>query len=407
MPPYCVTYDRPQSEEGTCPLQTGSGFVSGVHPSVAVSESFTFADLMRGAAVHPAGPLSKPRTLQPTRVHEAYSVPIQMLHCDRSNKTQWWRGPSGFSISVSQDIHSSYAASHAYELLQYMEHKIHSELFNVVVPLAGNAILTSSCRPAFHYRALDAHCRTTRDGNEEIALESHCDASDAARPRAARARQLANCGRSRERALFQVIKSANGDWGGRPATPAPVRAVRNEELKKNGHTPFIDKIFNLQNTQEFANYISQKDIRRTSEMYDDRTGKKLVVNLQKPRLVDSAIPSVFPNCPSYLSAPGHSRESLEEKRSRIENKNLELVLRESVRSHIEYEKKYVFKNFSEFLECLSKCEVNKEWTVINKGNIVIFAIISVHTIPEITASATFDQNLELKLFRNGIELKNS
>ncbi|GBP97912.1 THAP domain-containing protein 2 [Eumeta japonica] len=122
---------------------------------------------------------------------------------------------------------------------------------------------------------------------------------------------------------------------------------RNEELKKKWtHAIHRQNFQPTKHSRVCELHFTEKDIRRTSEMYDDRTGKKLVVNLQKPRLVDSAIPSVFPNCPSYLSAPGHSRESLEEKRSRIENKNLELVLRESVRSHIEYEKKYVFKNFN-------------------------------------------------------------
>lgn len=67
----------------------------------------------------------------------------------------------------------------------------------------------------------------------------------------------------------------------------------------------------------------------------------------------------------------------------------------------------MFKSYSEFLVCLSNCDIGKEWTVVHKGNVVIFAIISLSStsIPDISISATFDHNLELKLYQNHCELR--
>lgn len=64
-------------------------------------------------------------------------------------------------------------------------------------------------------------------------------------------------------------------------------------------------------------HFTEEDIRRTSEMYDPKTGRKIVADLEIPRLRDGVIPSVFPNCPSYLSSSTNSRESVEQKRREI------------------------------------------------------------------------------------------
>nr|CAI5839421.1 unnamed protein product [Callosobruchus analis]CAI5839423.1 unnamed protein product [Callosobruchus analis] len=48
-------------------------------------------------------------------------------------------------------------------------------------------------------------------------------------------------------------------------------------------------------------HLVETDILHTTSEVDWQTGKTLTVNLKKPKLKPIAIPSIFPNAPSYLS----------------------------------------------------------------------------------------------------------
>ena len=61
---------------------------------------------------------------------------------------------------------------------------------------------------------------------------------------------------------------------------------------------------------------------RTS-YFDQKTGKKLQVALQKPQLRDDAVPSNFPGYPQYMTKKVSNRESPTEKRHRLESRAAE------------------------------------------------------------------------------------
>ena len=61
----------------------------------------------------------------------------------------------------------------------------------------------------------------------------------------------------------------------------------------------------------------------------------IAVKLQKTYLHDGAIPTIFPNCPSYLSSLNISREALDS-RIRLENSALKNTLNQSITDDLAY-----------------------------------------------------------------------
>nr|CAI5840195.1 unnamed protein product [Callosobruchus analis] len=73
-------------------------------------------------------------------------------------------------------------------------------------------------------------------------------------------------------------------------------------------------------------HFVETDILHTTSEVDWKTGKTLTVKLKKPKLKPNAIPSIFPNAPSYLSKTVFVREDPVEKRQRLEASYIQKVL---------------------------------------------------------------------------------
>lgn len=104
----------------------------------------------------------------------------------------------------------------------------------------------------------------------------------------------------------------------------------------------------------------------------DNTGEKLEVPLKKIRLIEGAIPTIFPNCPQYLSVPSTSRESTQERITRKENESLHLAIQQSIATKKEYDEEHVFSNFCELVQCLKIFKIPSEWTFTIKEDSVLF-----------------------------------
>lgn len=105
------------------------------------------------------------------------------------------------------------------------------------------------------------------------------------------------------------------------------------------------------------------DFVTTSTYRDEKTGRVFEVPLQLRRLKSGAIPSLFLNCPSYLSRPTTVvREGPEEKRLRLEGESLQEAIRQSVEAHEEEKKKNDISTFDDLLTALTSFQTNTFWT---------------------------------------------
>lgn len=65
-------------------------------------------------------------------------------------------------------------------------------------------------------------------------------------------------------------------------------------------------------------HFRPEDIGWETSFYDEQTGRRITAKLKNPFLRDGAVPSLLPNCPSYLSSKTQWRESPERKKMRLE-----------------------------------------------------------------------------------------
>ncbi|KAH8037544.1 hypothetical protein HPB51_013334 [Rhipicephalus microplus] len=78
-------------------------------------------------------------------------------------------------------------------------------------------------------------------------------------------------------------------------------------------------------------HFAPTDFLRTATYTDARTGKVIEVPLERVRLKETAVFSVFANCPKYMSRPTPSaREAPEEKKVRLEAASLRTAIELSV-----------------------------------------------------------------------------
>ncbi|KAH7971855.1 hypothetical protein HPB52_003478 [Rhipicephalus sanguineus] len=107
---------------------------------------------------------------------------------------------------------------------------------------------------------------------------------------------------------------------------------------------------------------------RTSSYVDSKTGNVVEAKLKIARLIPEAVPSVFPNCPAYLSAPATatSREAPSEKTMRLETASLREAIAASLQTHEEEESTNNIDTFQALLERVPEIKVSSFWNVISR-----------------------------------------
>ncbi|KAH6939767.1 hypothetical protein HPB50_021571 [Hyalomma asiaticum] len=102
------------------------------------------------------------------------------------------------------------------------------------------------------------------------------------------------------------------------ARQAWIRAIPRENLVVSANTRVCERHFKAE------------DIVRQTSYIDQATGRTVTAPLSRLRLRAEAVPTVFPDCPSYLSIESSRRQDPESKRMRLEAAFLEKVLAESI-----------------------------------------------------------------------------
>lgn len=147
------------------------------------------------------------------------------------------------------------------------------------------------------------------------------------------------------------------------------------------------------------------DFVTTSTYRDEKTGRVLEVPLQLRRLKSGAIPSLFPNCPSYLSRPTTVvREGPEEKRLRLEGESLQEAIRQSVEAHEEEKKKNNISTFEDLLTALTSFQTNTFWTKLVTHDKVLFLNFDSQEAPTVRFSVTVSADLIVKVFVGDVQL---
>ncbi|KAL3192773.1 hypothetical protein MRX96_058715 [Rhipicephalus microplus] len=161
----------------------------------------------------------------------------------------------------------------------------------------------------------------------------------------------------------------------------------------------------VKSVQVCERHFRESDILTSSKYVDSKTGKVVEAKLKIARLSSDAVPSVFPNCPAYLSAPAAtSREAPAEKRMRLEAASLREAIANSLETHEEEETKHKFDTFQALLECLPQMKLSNFWSVISRPACIHFLNLALEDAPRVLLSITVLEDLTVKVHCQDVQL---
>lgn len=126
--------------------------------------------------------------------------------------------------------------------------------------------------------------------------------------------------------------------------------------------------------------------------------------LAYPRVRVGAVPSILPDCPTYLAKKVKTRESVEERRLRKERERLSQAITKNVIFNEVREDEISFGNFNEFCQCLSKHPPISKWIIVNYENEVIFINLIRKPIPKIRNSVTVSHECKVSVVLNDVQV---
>ncbi|KAH8025017.1 hypothetical protein HPB51_002913 [Rhipicephalus microplus] len=154
-------------------------------------------------------------------------------------------------------------------------------------------------------------------------------------------------------------------------------------------------------------HFAPTDFVRTATYTDVRTGKVIEVPLERVRLKETAVPSVFANCPKYMSRTTlTAREAPEEKKARLEAASLRTAIELSVAAEEEENQKNRVGSIAEFCRALSNLSVSEFWTVIIKDSKVLFFDLALDRAPAARSSVTVPVDLCINVFNGEASIEN-
>jgi hypothetical protein len=152
-------------------------------------------------------------------------------------------------------------------------------------------------------------------------------------------------------------------------------------------------------------HFTEGDFNIYSEAVDEKTGNVIRVKLSNPTLKSTAIPTVFPNSPSYLTTKNFVRENLDDRRTRKNNDSLRAAINESLVSKREYDAKKTFSNLDECLKCLnSELQVDEFSVIIKNNECLVLASIDLCSAPTISLSAVLNKDLQISLYSGQLQV---
>ncbi|XP_035206112.1 uncharacterized protein LOC118181147 [Stegodyphus dumicola] len=140
-------------------------------------------------------------------------------------------------------------------------------------------------------------------------------------------------------------------------------------------------------------------------MYLEETGETLSAPLKIPRLRKDAVPTKLPGAPSYLSTDVSIRESVKERQTIRENRQLQMAISKSIMSKKSEDSKSVFTTFSELQNCLNYNNFTQKFTVVMKSNTIVIGIFEISPSPVFKYCISINNSMQLSAFHQSAELK--
>ncbi|XP_047117898.1 uncharacterized protein LOC124798504 [Schistocerca piceifrons] len=133
---------------------------------------------------------------------------------------------------------------------------------------------------------------------------------------------------------------------------------------------------------------TSQDIRRNGDV--PRT-------LARPSFLSTAVPSVFSDCPHYLSKPSSYRIGPEVKRQKLEGQNIQAAVQDSLKEREIYLKAQSIASLCELKAKLSMLKLSDFWSIITKPTSVLFA--NIETVPSVIKySVLVSEGLDVSVF---------
>ncbi|KAG8187443.1 hypothetical protein JTE90_009515 [Oedothorax gibbosus] len=194
-----------------------------------------------------------------------------------------------------------------------------------------------------------------------------------------------------------VVPGCKGNYDNGPVVKV-FQFPKDENLRKKWEAAIPRSNLKVINSSKVCElHFHASDIQTTVEIYDERRMETVAMPLDRVRLKKNAVPSIFPNCPAYLSKNLPCREDPQEKRMRLETLQLRTALQQSIRDSEAEDKKQKFHTYTEFQACLDSNTTSPCWTVLKKEDCIYFLLVDLKAAPIIQASVIVDSNLCLKV----------
>ncbi|KAH6946810.1 hypothetical protein HPB50_015392 [Hyalomma asiaticum] len=123
-------------------------------------------------------------------------------------------------------------------------------------------------------------------------------------------------------------------------------------------------------------HFKPEHLRATTKYTDPRTGKTIEAPMGATLLTPDAVPTIFPNAPSYLSDYTPVREGPEQNRKRPEASHLEEAIRQSIALHEEEERRNTLASYEDLVSCLQGLCLSTYWTTVKAENAVLYVHVS-------------------------------
>ncbi|KAH6927751.1 hypothetical protein HPB50_007733 [Hyalomma asiaticum] len=147
---------------------------------------------------------------------------------------------------------------------------------------------------------------------------------------------------------------------------------------------------------------------RTTSSYTNVDGRTIEAPMKLTRLTPDALPTIFPDCPAYVSDKRKRREGPEERRSRTEH---ELLQRAIQQSKITYENESQENKVQDLSDITSRVERIRHkvfWSTTVCDSCVIFAHMEMTSeAPDVTMSVVVSSDLSVRVFSKKVLLFSS
>ncbi|XP_077512600.1 uncharacterized protein LOC144123693 [Amblyomma americanum] len=151
-------------------------------------------------------------------------------------------------------------------------------------------------------------------------------------------------------------------------------------------------------------HFQENDLIRKLSHFDAASGKTLTVEIERVHLVSDAVPSIFPNCPAYLSTNHTRRESPASKRARMEDEALGKAIKSSMETKKDEEQRIAIASFQDLKHKISGIGNSDFSTISVNSRCVMFLRIEENPSPHVRFSVTVFADLSLSVSAGMIKL---